>query len=119
LAPSIYSQEIRLYLDFEQQRLSANIRNMPLKAVFDEITEKRGICFETSYVRDSSSLDEKISVRFTDLPVQDGLKRILAGMNYCIIFNGESVVGVTLFGKAGTRRYSKKRRTSPRYRKLR
>lgn len=110
-----YPQQRRLYLTFKKQRLSANIKNTSLEAVLDKIKDKKNIWFETGFMRDSSLLDDDISVQFRNLSVQDGLERILSGINHSLMFKGNSVVGVMLFGRPGKRTYRGKRQTaSPR-----
>lgn len=110
---SLYStvcpQDTKLYLDFKKQRLSASIKNTPLKAVLDEIKDEKNIWFETGFMRDSSLLDDDISVQFRNLRVQNGLERILSGINHSLIFKGNNVVGVMLFGKPGKRTYRGRR----------
>ncbi|MBN1840757.1 MAG: hypothetical protein JW883_00540 [Deltaproteobacteria bacterium] len=100
-----YPQQRRLYLNFKKQRLSANIKNTPLGAVLDKIKDKKDIWFETGFMRDSSLLDNDISVQFRNLPIQDGLERILSGINHSLMFKGNSVVGVMLLGRPGKRTY--------------
>lgn len=107
----VSAQEKRLYLAFDQGRLTANIKNTPLKAVLDRIKEQRSIYFDKGFMRDSSLLDNDVSVQFTNLPVQDGLERILSGINHSLFFKGDSVEGVMLLGKPGKRIYRAPRRT--------
>lgn len=107
----VSAQEKRLYLAFDQGRLTANIKNTPLKAVLDRIKEQRSIYFDKGFMRDSSLLDNDVSVQFTNLPVQDGLERILSGINHSLFLKGDSVEGVMLLGKPGKRIYRAPRRT--------
>ncbi len=111
LSSDISPQQGAMYLKFKQRRLSANIKETPLRAVLDRIKQQKRIWIDTGFMRNSSLLDEQISVRFRDLPIQDGLERILSGMNHCLIFDEDSVVGVMLFGKPAKRTYRGRRRT--------
>lgn len=106
----VSAQEKRLYLAFDQGRLTANIKNTPLNAVLDRIKEQRSIYFDKGFMRDPSLLDNDVSVQFTNLPVQDGLERILSGINHSLFFKGDSVEGVMLLGKPGKRIYRPPRR---------
>ena len=106
----VSAQERRLYLTFDQGKVTANIKNTPLQAVLDRIKQQRRIYFDTGFMRESSLLDNDISVQFTNLPVQNGLKRILSGINHSLILKEHGVVGVMLLGKPGKRRYRPSRR---------
>jgi len=110
LCSAVFPQDRRLYLAFEQGRLSANIKNTPLKAVLDRINNQRRIYFDTGFMRDSPLLDNDVSVQFRNLSVQNGLERILSGINHSLILQGDSVVGVVLLGKPGKRTYTPPRR---------
>lgn len=111
LCSPVSPQERRFYLTFKQGRLSANIKNTPLKAVLDRIKQQRKIYFDTGFMRDPSLLDNDVSLQFRNLPVQNGLGRILSGINHSLILKGDRVVGVMLLGKPGKRTYRPARRT--------
>lgn len=100
----------RIYLDFRNQTLSANIEDAPLRDVLTRIKKKKGIWFKAC-LKGESSLDEKVSLRFRNLPIQSGLERILSGMNHCLFFEKRRVMGVMLFGKPGKRTYKGRRRS--------
>jgi hypothetical protein len=114
LCSSVSPQDRRLHLAFQQGRLSANIKNTPLKAVLDRIKKQRRIYFDTGFMRDSSLLDNDVSLQFRNLPIQNGLERILSGINHSLILKGDRVEGVMLFGEPGKRSYRPSRRTVPR-----
>ncbi|MDY6836351.1 MAG: hypothetical protein SWH78_00125 [Thermodesulfobacteriota bacterium] len=103
------SQGTALRLDFKERTLSANIDDTPLRAVLDAIRKQKGIRFQTKKGADFL-LNEKISVRFRQLPMQEALGRILTGMNHCLVFKGDSVFRVMLFGKVEKKRYTERRR---------
>jgi len=102
-----------LRLDFNKGTLTADIEDTPLKSVFDAIRKQKGIRFQTKKGADFL-LNEKISVRFRELPMQDALGRILAGMNHCLIFKGDSIFRVMVFGKVKKKRYTGRRISRPR-----
>lgn len=110
LSPAIRAQEGRIYLDFADQTVSANIEDAPLRDVLTRIKKKKGIWFKAC-LKGESSLDEKVSLRFRNLPIQSGLERILSGMNHCLFFEKRRVMGVMLFGKPGKRTYKGRRRS--------
>jgi len=102
----------RLSLTFEGEVLSADIKGIPLKTVLEAIKERRGVWYDTGPLKDPSILNETISVHFEGLPLQDGLRRILLGVNHVILFQGRNVDGVMLFGKPEKRRFRGRRRVS-------
>jgi hypothetical protein len=83
-------------LTIEGEVLSARLRGVPLKAVLETLERERGIWFKGN----SLLLDERITVQFTDLPLEEGLNRILAPMNYSLVFdrNGR-LVGVIVVAR--------------------
>jgi hypothetical protein len=105
LCSVISAEEKRLYLAFDRGRVTANIKNTPLKAVLNRIKEQRSIYFDNGFMRDPSLLDNDVSVQFTNLPIQNGLERILSGINHSLIFKGDRVEGVMLLGEPGKRIY--------------
>jgi hypothetical protein len=99
-------------LDFSNQTLSATIKSAPLRAVIAEIKEEKGVWFKLWLKGENSVLDEKVSVRFKDLPVNEGLERILSPLNHCLVFDQHGkLLGVVLFGKPEKRRVWDRRRT--------
>jgi len=87
-------------VQFKGVTMSATLSNVSLQAVLEGIEKEHGIWFET----DVPLTGEKISLQFEDLPVEKGLKRILAGMNHILVFDAKKgdVVGVVIFGKKKT-----------------
>ena len=86
---------------FDRGTVSADIRQASLSTVLKAIREEKGIWLETGFLKDESLLDERISLKFQDIPVKDGLERILSGINHCLVFEEGGIAGVMLFGKAG------------------
>ncbi len=104
------AQGRRIYLDFRNQTLSASIEEAPLRDILKRIKQKRGIWFK-AWSKGKPILDEKVSVRFRGLPVQEGMERIFSEFNHSLIFDQDSIVGVMLFGKPGKRTYKGRRRS--------
>ncbi len=83
-------------LVFKGETLSANLKEVPLKTVLDKIREEKGIWIEGK----ESVLEKKVSLEFRGLSLQDGLKRVLASMNYSLVFDLEkNLVGVIIIDK--------------------
>ena len=105
LCPAVSPKDSRLYLNIKDQTLSANIKNTALRDVIKEIEAEKNIWFNTGFMRDKSLLDNDISMKFGAVSIQEGLDRILSGINYSVFFKGNKVVGVMLLGKPGKRSY--------------
>lgn len=76
--------------------ISANLKGASLKAVFEALEREKGIWFKGN----RSFFEEKVTVQFTDLSLEDALKRILSSMNYCLVFERDgALVGAMLIGK--------------------
>jgi len=103
-------------MDFRKEAISAKIRDARLRSVIDRIREEKGVWFKLWLKGKESVLDERLSVQFKDLPVKDGLERILSPLNHCLVFdqNGD-LLGVVLFGKPEKRRvWGRGRTVTPR-----
>ena len=76
--------------------LSADLKRVTLRAVFERLTTEKGIRIKG----DEKLLEEQVSVQFSELPLDKGLRRILAPMNYMILFdlNGRPA-NVNVIGK--------------------
>ena len=76
--------------------LSADLKNIPLEFILEKLERERGIWFRGNV----SLFEEEITVQFKDLSFQDGLKRILSSMNYCLLFDQDRKLnGVIIVGK--------------------
>lgn len=102
----------QISIDFDQGRVSAEIRETPLSAVLKRIGEEKGIWLETGFLKDESLLKEEISLEFADIPIKEGLERILSGINHCLVFERGSIAGVMLFGRTGYTDGQRRRRTT-------
>jgi hypothetical protein len=88
-------------LTFKGEYLSADLKGASLNAIFETLEREKGIWFKGN----RSLLEEKVTVQFTDLSLEEGMKRILASMNYSFVFERDgSLVGAILIskGKPGT-----------------
>lgn len=83
-------------IQIDNNGVTADLRNAPLRGVIREIGEKSNIWFKG----DESVIDEKVSVQFKDLPLEESLKRILINCNYSVIYDGKGrVAGLYILGK--------------------
>jgi hypothetical protein len=82
--------------------LSVNLKETSLLEVARDIEKQSGVWFRG----DETLFQEKISVTFNDLPLEEGLKRILSNFNYSLMFDTKNkVAGVMVMGEgkpAGT-----------------
>jgi len=75
--------------------LSVDLKETTLLDVARNIEKQSGVWFRG----DETLFQEKISVAFNDLPLEEGLKRILANLNYSLMFdNKNKVAGVMVMG---------------------
>jgi len=86
----------------KNELLSVNLKDTSLLEVARDIEKQSGVWFRG----DETLFQEKISVTFNDLPLEEGLKRILTNLNYSLMFdNKNKVAGVMVMGEgkpAGT-----------------
>jgi hypothetical protein len=76
--------------------LSVNLKDNSLLEVARDIEKQSGVWFRG----DETLFQEKISVTFNDLPLEEGLKRILTNLNYSLMFdNKNKVAGVMVMGE--------------------
>lgn len=82
--------------------LSVNLKESSLLDVARDIEKQSGVWFRG----DETLFQEKISVTFRDLPLEEGLKRILTNLSYSLMFdNKNKIAGVMVMGEgtpAGT-----------------
>ena len=91
------AEEGEIELEIKGETISARIKGGLLKDIIEKIKEKKGIWFKGG----ESLFEEKISVEFKDLSIQDGLKRILSKMNYSLMFDQDGkLFGVILIGSS-------------------
>jgi hypothetical protein len=76
--------------------LSVNLKETSLLDVARDIERQSGVWFRG----DETLFQEKISMTFNDLPLEEGLKRILANLNYSLMFDAKNqVAGVMVMGE--------------------
>lgn len=85
LAPSLAGAESVIIKD---GRMSVDLKEASLAGIASDIEKQSGISFKGG----DSLLEEKVSVSFKDLPLEAGIKRILANVNYSLIFNNQGEV---------------------------
>jgi hypothetical protein len=96
----------KIDLQFNDQNLSAMIREAPIRDIIAELKKEKGIWFKLWCKGSEFVLDEKVTMQFSDLSVEEGLARIFSSMNYSLVFDeDDDVIGVVLLGK-----YQKTRR---------
>jgi hypothetical protein len=74
------SSQETLTVTYHEGRLSVRAEQMPLVRILQEITRRTGL-----EVRALSSLPQDVSVQFAGLPLLDGLRRLLASVNYLLL----------------------------------
>ena len=83
-------------LKINGEYLSADLKGTSLNTIFEALEREKGIWIKGNL----SLLDEEVTVQFTDHSLEDGVKRILAFMNYCLVFESDgALVGAILIGK--------------------
>ena len=73
----------RVDLTVEGETLSASLREIPLKIILERLERRKGVRFKGA----DSLFDEEVTVQFNALILEDRIKRILASMNYSLVFN--------------------------------
>jgi hypothetical protein len=72
--------QTRLTVEWQAGRLSVSAERAPLAQVLQEVAHRTGI-----EVQGLDGLQESVSVRFSDLPLSEGLEKLLAQINYAIL----------------------------------
>lgn len=83
-------------IKFRGQILSAEFIKVSLRLILEKLNRERGIWFQGS----DSVLDTEVSVRFKNLSVEKGIKRILSRVNYALFFDqNERLLGLFVVDK--------------------
>ena len=83
-------------LVFQGKTFTAILEDDSLKNVLEKFQKETGIWFKAP----ESELNERVSVQFANLSIQEGLKRILRTMNYSFLFDqSNNLMGAFIFGK--------------------
>jgi hypothetical protein len=72
------------YLKVQKGLLSVEIDNAPLEEVLMAIAQQNG--FKRLKVQGNAALANKISIKFQNLPLDQGIQRILRGRSYSLIY---------------------------------
>jgi hypothetical protein len=87
-------------LEFKGNLVTADLCNVLLKNVLKVFQKKKGIEFKG----DETLFARKISIKFKDLPVKRGVKRILSPMNYVMLFDKKGqLTKVIILGRGEAR----------------
>ena len=83
-------------VSFKNGLLSVNLKDNSLLEVARDIEKQSGVWFRG----DETLFQEKISVSFNELPLEEGLKRILTNLNYSLMFDAKNkIAGVMVMGE--------------------
>lgn len=98
-SPSASSGKEEIDMEFKGKVMSAELEGVSLRLVLEKLGKEKGIWFRG----DESVLDEEVSIRFMDLPLHEGLRRILSNINHVLVFDeGKGLVGLFIIGKKNT-----------------
>jgi hypothetical protein len=82
---------------FQNGKMSVNLKDTPLIDILSRLEKEKNIQFACN----ESLLETPISVAFKNLPLEEGLQRILAFLNYSLMFDRhQQVSGITIVGFA-------------------
>ena len=70
-------------LEFQGQIFSASLQGVPLRVILERLERGKGIWFSGA----DSLFDEEVTVQFTALTLEDGIKRILGPKNYGLVLD--------------------------------
>jgi len=79
-----------------EPRISLTVANQPLGEVLDSITGDTGYRFNLN----DRWEDYPVSATIRNLPLEQGLKRLLRSLNHTIIWESDKVVTIKVYGKA-------------------
>ncbi|MDJ0815009.1 MAG: ankyrin repeat domain-containing protein [Desulfobacterales bacterium] len=92
-----YAGAENISLNFQESSCTASLEKVPLRIVIDKLRRETGIWVKApEYL-----LDERVSVKFENLSIQEGLKRIFRTMNHSLLFDLDShLIGAFVFSSA-------------------
>lgn len=76
--------------------LSLETRNEPLGEVLAQITQKTAYRFSL----EDTWKDHPVTVAFRNLPLSQGLKRILSNLNHAVVYESQYDIRIIIFGEA-------------------
>jgi hypothetical protein len=95
--PSSYGSQA-LEMRLKGTKMTASIEKAPLGQILEMLVRKTGMWLNWR----KSLYNEKISIQFTDMPLEKALARILSKINYAFIYNqNKRLVGLIILGKKG------------------
>lgn len=97
---SSLSTQAPFTVEWQQERLSVKAENAPLADILREVTRQTGL-----KVNNAECLREKISIRFFDLPLQEGIRKLLTSM-HCAISKEKPQRGGSLLARSPTIEHS-------------
>jgi len=80
------------------EMITLNIENEPLAAVLNDVSQATGY----ELIIDENWDDLPITVKFDAIPLEQALKRILAKVNYAIIYSSDRKVLIRIYEKDST-----------------
>jgi len=99
------AREGNIDLKLDGDTLSADLKGAVLGDILKDLNKDRGIWWKG----DQSILEETVTVKFKDLSLENGMKRILGFLDHCLFYDNDGrLVGVFLAGKDGTVRETTK-----------
>jgi hypothetical protein len=75
--------------------ISLNVQDIPLGDVLDQISESTGY----EFIIDASWTSLPVSASLTNVPLHNGLKRILGALNNAIIYSGDGKIRIIIYEK--------------------
>jgi hypothetical protein len=81
--------EKRVTLTVQNERISAQLEAVPLRAVLAELAQQTQI----EFLIPKQDAQRPLSAKFSDLPLQDGIKRLLEGSNYVLLTDPPAAPG--------------------------
>ncbi|MFC1862694.1 hypothetical protein ACFL1Z_01915 [Thermodesulfobacteriota bacterium] len=72
-------------LQMNKDSISADLNNVPLNQILQHISKQTNIWFQVN----NALLNEKVTIEFSELPIEEGLKRILTNLNYSMSYDAK------------------------------
>jgi hypothetical protein len=92
--PPLWAQRVNV----QRGLLSVDLREVSLISVAKDIERQSGISFKG----DESLLEERISVAFEDLPMEQGIKRLFSTLNYSLLFDSRGEISEIIIMSEGS-----------------
>jgi hypothetical protein len=83
----------------QEPYISLRVLNQPLSEVLDKISQDTGYTFKLK----EEWKGYPVTAAIQNLPLSQGLKRILTPLNHAIIYESENKIHILVYGKADTR----------------